>query len=78
MNSNLAVVRNRKVATLSGPVVPVLVAASGTDTAMRVLNFFATQIENDNTRAAWSATKSARPTRCSGSAKVVLAPRRVA
>lgn len=35
------------------PVVPVLVAASGTDAAMRFLDFFATQIENDNTRAAY-------------------------
>jgi hypothetical protein len=53
MNSNLAVVQNRHVAALSGPVVPALVATSGTDAAMRFLDFFATQIENDNTRAAY-------------------------
>jgi hypothetical protein len=53
MNSNLAVVQNRDVAALSGPVVPALVAASGTDATMRFLDFFATQIENDNTRAAY-------------------------
>jgi site-specific recombinase XerD len=40
------------VAALSGPVVPALVAASGTDATMRFLDFFATQIENDNTHAA--------------------------
>jgi site-specific recombinase XerD len=40
-------------AALSGPVVPALVAASGNDAAMRFLDFFATQIENDNTRAAY-------------------------
>lgn len=43
----------RRAATVSMPVVPVLVAASGTDAAMRFLDFFATQIENDNTRAAY-------------------------
>jgi hypothetical protein len=53
MNSSLAVIRNRKVAALSGPVVPRLIAASGTDATMRFLNFFATQIENDNTRSAY-------------------------
>jgi Phage integrase, N-terminal SAM-like domain len=34
-------------------IVPVLVAASGADAIDRFLNFFATQIENDNTRAAY-------------------------
>src|SRR3954452_22580532 len=34
-------------------VVPALVAASGGDAAERFRNFFATQIENDNTRAAY-------------------------
>jgi len=34
-------------------VVPLLVAASGGDATERFLNFFATQIENDNTRAAY-------------------------
>jgi site-specific recombinase XerD len=53
MDSNLVVVPNRKVAALSGPVVPALVAASGTDATMCFLNFFATQMENDNTRAAY-------------------------
>jgi integrase/recombinase XerC len=53
MNSSLAVIRNRKVAALSGPVEPRLVAASGTDATMRFLDFFATQIENDNTRSAY-------------------------
>ena len=51
MSSRLTVVQSRDLAVLSGPVVPVLVAASGTDAAMRFLDFFATQIENDNTRA---------------------------
>jgi hypothetical protein len=45
MESKLVVVRNRKVAALSGPVVPALVAASGTDAAMRFLNFFATHVD---------------------------------
>jgi hypothetical protein len=63
MNSSLAVVRNRKVAALSGPVVSRLVVASGTDATMRFLNFFATQIENDNSSAvvmvlAWAAAIS--------------------
>jgi site-specific recombinase XerD len=53
MNSSPAVIRNRKVAALSGPVEPRLVAASGTDATMRFLDFFATQIENDNTRSAY-------------------------
>jgi hypothetical protein len=52
MGSGLAVRRKRDVTVLVGPVVPALVAASGTDAAMRFLDFFATQIENDNTRAA--------------------------
>jgi site-specific recombinase XerD len=43
----------RRAAAVSLPVVPVLVAASGTEAAMRFLDFFATQIENDNTRAAY-------------------------
>jgi hypothetical protein len=46
------VVQNRKVAALSGSVVPALVAASGIDAVMRFLDFFATRMENDNTRAA--------------------------
>jgi site-specific recombinase XerD len=53
MDSNLVVVENRELATRSGPVVPALVAAAGNDAAMRFLDFFATQIENDNTRAAY-------------------------
>ena len=53
MSSRLIVVQNCDLAALSGPVVPALVAASGTDAAMRFLDFFATQIENDNTRAAY-------------------------
>jgi site-specific recombinase XerD len=54
MGSNLAVIRRKRAALIAaGPVVPALVAASGTDAAMRFLNFFATQIENDNTRAAY-------------------------
>jgi hypothetical protein len=40
VSSRLIVVQNRD-----------LVAASGTDATMRFLDFFATQIENDNTRA---------------------------
>jgi hypothetical protein len=39
--------------TETGSVVPLLVAASGDDAAECFLNFFATQIENDNTRAAY-------------------------
>jgi site-specific recombinase XerD len=66
MNSSLAVVRNRKVAALSGPVVPRLVAASGTDATMRFLNFFATQIENDNTRAAYLRAAREFLARCDG------------
>jgi site-specific recombinase XerD len=53
MNSNLVVVQNRKVVAHSGPVVPALVAASGRNATLRFLDFFATQIENDNTRAAY-------------------------
>ena len=34
-------------------IVPALVAASGHDAIDRFLNFFATQIENDNTREAY-------------------------
>jgi hypothetical protein len=52
MSSRLVVVQNRDVVALSGPVVPALVAASGNDATMRFFDFFATQIENDNTRAA--------------------------
>jgi hypothetical protein len=37
----------------AGPVVPALVAASGRNATLRFLDFFATQIENDNTRAAY-------------------------
>ena len=53
MSSRLVVVQNRGVAALSGPVVPVVVAGSGHDAVDRFLNFFATQIENDNTREAY-------------------------
>src|ERR1700733_12480788 len=49
---DVVLARGRETA-ISMPVVPVLVAASGRDAAMRFLNFFATQIENDNTRAAY-------------------------
>jgi site-specific recombinase XerD len=52
MGSDL-VVLDGQVAAASLPVVPVLVAAAGNDAAMRFLDFFATQIENDNTRAAY-------------------------
>src|ERR1700722_8955176 len=48
MDSNLVVVQNRKAAALTGPV-----AASGTDATTRFLNFLATRMENDNTRAAY-------------------------
>jgi hypothetical protein len=51
VSSRLIVVQNRDLVALFGPVVPVLVAASGTDAPMRFLDFFATQIENDNTGA---------------------------
>jgi hypothetical protein len=44
---------DRQAVAVSSPVVPVLVAAAGTDATMRFLDFFATQIENDNTRAAY-------------------------
>jgi hypothetical protein len=53
MNSKLVVFQNRDLAALSGPVVPLLVSASGGDAVDRFLNFFATQIENDNTREAY-------------------------
>jgi site-specific recombinase XerD len=53
MASNLLVVAKHKVAALSATVVPVLVVASGRQAALRFLDFFATQIENDNTRAAY-------------------------
>jgi hypothetical protein len=54
MGSSLAVVGRKRAALVpAGPVVPALVAASGTDATLRFLNFFATQIENDNTRAAY-------------------------
>jgi site-specific recombinase XerD len=51
MNSGLVVIQNRDVGELSGPVVPVVVAASGADAVNRFLNFFGTQIPNANTRA---------------------------
>jgi hypothetical protein len=53
MGSGLTVRRSREVGVSAGPVVPALVAVSGTDAVMRFLNFFATRIENDNTRAAY-------------------------
>jgi hypothetical protein len=53
VSSRLVIVSKRDVAALSGPVVPVLVAASGHDAVDRFLNFFATQIEDDNTREAY-------------------------
>jgi site-specific recombinase XerD len=49
----LTVRQSREVGVSAGPVVPALVMASSEDAAMRFLNFFATQIENDNTRAAY-------------------------
>jgi site-specific recombinase XerD len=52
MNSSLVLTTKSEVA-VSSPVLPALVAASGTDAAMRFLDFFATQIENNNTRAAY-------------------------
>jgi site-specific recombinase XerD len=53
MGSDLTVRQSREVGVSAGTIVPALVAASGNDAAMRFLNFFATQIENDNTRAAY-------------------------
>jgi hypothetical protein len=53
MNSGLVVIQNRDVGELSGPVVPVVVAASGADAVNRFLNFFGPQIPNANTRAAY-------------------------
>jgi|SRR5271165_3609304 len=52
MRTDLVRVEGRDVA-VSSPVVPALVAASGRNATLRFLNFFATQIENDNTRAAY-------------------------
>jgi integrase/recombinase XerC len=52
MSTDLVLSRRHEVA-ISPPVVPALVMASGRDPAMRFLEFFATQIENDNTRAAY-------------------------
>jgi len=51
MTTDLVPVRQAEL--VAQPVVPVVVAASGADAAERFLNFFATQIENDNTRAAY-------------------------
>src|SRR3954466_10823435 len=52
--SDVAIVRLAVLVAESGSViVPVLVAASGAEAIDRFLNFFATQIENDNTRAAY-------------------------
>jgi site-specific recombinase XerD len=53
MGSSLTVRRSREVGVSAGPVVPALVAASGADAVLCFLNFFATRIENDNTRAAY-------------------------
>jgi site-specific recombinase XerD len=53
MDSSLVVLQNRAVATRSGPLVPALVARSGRNATLRFLDFFATQIENENTRAAY-------------------------
>jgi site-specific recombinase XerD len=52
MSTDLVLSRRYAVA-ISPPVMPALIAASGSDAAMRFLDFFATQIENDNTRAAY-------------------------
>jgi hypothetical protein len=51
--SELANIENRLRAAVASDIVPLLVVASGGDAVDRFLNFFATQIENDNTRAAY-------------------------
>ncbi len=53
MDANLVVVPPRELAARLGPVVPAMVVASGRNATLRFLDFFATQIENDNTRAAY-------------------------
>lgn len=52
MGTNLVLIE-RRAAAISLPVVPVLVAGSGRNATLRFLDFFTTQIENDNTRAAY-------------------------
>jgi hypothetical protein len=63
-------------ASVDTDIVPALVAASGHDAIDRFLNFFATQIENDNTREALSSRRAriSRLVRAARAARVGLDP----